>query len=269
MTTIRFQVSETGFETGYLALQYLLSTVRFLVRVLALITIRSCTWAADWLQGVTFLSGDSVAVEADVVRGSYHLLASTTASVMLDRRRRETDREGTNLQHRQALFRGRAAEWVAGSGEDDIGRHLEVGMDKANRPCVFYRGAKDGDYCMSDRPRLRSRIEERWVQQVDTDRRLGESDFILSQLTASQGRNLGAPATTISHNQQGPGIYSPNSIAGSPPERTHFNVDSMPQVQRRNVHGACVLFLDQGAGAVGVRANEVAVVEQGKAYQTS
>jgi len=206
-----------------------------------------------------------VAVEADVVGGSYHLLASTTAPVMLDRQRRGTDREGTNLQHRQALFRGRAAEWVAGSGEDDIGRHLEVKMDKANRPCVFYRGAKDGDYCMSDRPWLRSRIE-RWAQ---VDRRLGESDFILSQVAASQGRNHGASVTAISHNQPGPGIYSLNSIAGSPPERTHFDVDSMSQAQRRNVHGACVLFLDQGVGAVGVRANEVAVVEQGKAYPTS
>lgn len=40
----------------------------------------------------------------------------------------------TDLQHRQALFRGRAAEWGEGSGEDDIGRHLEVKVDRANRP---------------------------------------------------------------------------------------------------------------------------------------
>ena len=45
----------------------------------------------------------------------------------------------TDLQHRQALFRGRAAGWDEGSGEEDIGRHMEVRMDQDNRPYIFYR----------------------------------------------------------------------------------------------------------------------------------
>jgi len=46
--------------------------------------------------------------------------------------------EETDLQHRQALFRGRAVDWVEGSGEEDIGRHLEVKTERSQPPvCVL------------------------------------------------------------------------------------------------------------------------------------
>ena len=49
LTTIGFQVTEAGFEAGYLPFQNLLSIVWLLVCVLALVTIRSHTRGADWL----------------------------------------------------------------------------------------------------------------------------------------------------------------------------------------------------------------------------